>query len=141
MAKQVKRPAVKPKPIVKKIFQGDPVEVKKEVIRKAPVPPVPTGSGKVAKHKDGLDDLCYGNLDKKKEHTFPERENKYYHLRGSRSMQTPSGAKMEDPGSIRYLKYDITRFKHDEKSGSLQLMGLSITILHDPTIGEGATYV
>lgn len=112
------------------------------LVNRAPVPAVkPHEQDTPKKHNDGLEKICYGNLDKKKEHKFPEREAGYYHLRTSRNMTTPSNKMMEDPFSILYKKYQITRFKLDSASGVLQLQGLNISIMHDPTLKEGAVYV
>lgn len=72
------------------------------------------------------------------EYEFNTKDKDHYHVKHSRMEKLPSGALIEDPGSIRIQMYDKNTFedqKLNQEKGlpSIWDMGETVTILHDPT--------
>lgn len=77
-----------------------------------------------------------GNVDSSYE--FEAKDRKAVHVRHSRIEKLPSGAAVEDPGSVRIQMYDVHTFedqKLNKEKGlpSIWDMGETLKVLHDPT--------
>lgn len=85
----------------------------------------------------------YGNKDEKKEYAFNPEFVDHYLVRHSKFEKLASGAQVEDPRSIHYQFYEEAIFEKmsaqkvvdgKQEPSSFDAMGITVTILHDPTI-------
>lgn len=93
--------------------------------------------------KDG-NPLMFGNLDKKNEFAFRVDFSDHYVIRHSKVEVLASSARVEDPLSVQYQFYDLYTYKKMsaqpvsrtgvQKASEFDRTGLTVTVLHDPTI-------
>lgn len=73
----------------------------------------------------------FGELDVKKQHSFPKGWMGRVVVRQVDVMKAPSGAHVEDPGTVKVMNYETEVFEKLERN-KLFDSNIKVTILHDP---------